>query len=244
MRQLSHFVAALACVGLVAIDVDCSLGNSLGYINSGPGNAVVGPIFTVVNAISCCSDTVVGLDLSVTTAFEGTSYCPSPDNSCPGSMLYGLSAPSLSTVPAANQEGDQTVDAGTICLLSDVNNSSFNYHHTAYDYRSPDLPLTGCPSCGGGGGLEATQPAGLMIERIHRYGDLRWSSFGPGVYSNYDVQLELYGDYQPTAELFDPQLNWPLQLTVAGPSGNPGNCPADVNGDGRVQHQRPDDRAG
>lgn len=52
----------------------------------------------------------------------------------------------------------------------------------------------------------------LMIERRHRYRDLsQQSSFGPGVFCNYDTKLTFHpqSDGSILIELFDPRENWP-----------------------------------
>ena len=63
-----------------------------------------------------------------------------------------------------------------------------NYHHIALDYDN-----------------------GVQLKRIHRYRENYYpSSFGPGVYSNFDIQLN--GNGTNTFQLFDPQVVMALQM--------------------------------
>ena len=80
-----------------------------------------------------------------------------------------------------------------------VDNSSFNYHHIAYDYRPAAMPSgsQGCSSCGGGGDVapDATKVMQLQIERRHRYRDQAYwqSSFGPGSTRTTTCSCALHG---------------------------------------------------
>ena len=74
-----------------------------------------------------------------------------------------------------------------------LNNAALWHTHVATDYAtSAKEGLFGCVSCGA-----ASRPAigalpGLTLGRIHNYAFTgEHSSFGPGVYSSYDVSLEL-----------------------------------------------------
>lgn len=95
---------------------------------------------------------------------------------------------------------------------------SLNYHHYALDYW-PGEPAGGCGSCAGGAALGGSELSKLFIQRRHRYRDMTApSSFGPGVFCNYDVSVQFepvvvmvqnppYGYVTSTAyrvEMFDP----------------------------------------
>lgn len=97
---------------------------------------------------------------------------------------------------------------------------SLNYHHYALDYW-PGEPTGGCSSCAAGPGLGGSQLSKLFIQRRHRYRDMTLpSSFGPGVFCNYDVSVQFqpqnvsYQNSQPPynmvtytgyrVEMFDP----------------------------------------
>ena len=73
-----------------------------------------------------------------------------------------------------------------------IDSQTLNYIHYAWDWPASN---------------------GLRIERIHRYRDMdRQSSFGPGVFSNFDAQLRLFdvgssGNPLPVVEVFDPLAN-------------------------------------
>lgn len=76
-----------------------------------------------------------------------------------------------------------------------INKTAGSHYHHAFDYRTL-LPSAqnqaGCAPCGAQTqGLPGSLP-GFEIKRIHQY---RWlsqrSSFGPGVFSSYDISLEL-----------------------------------------------------
>ncbi len=74
-----------------------------------------------------------------------------------------------------------------------IDQSAWSYYHFAWDYRAPSTGNgQGCSPCGGvSNALPGTLPP-FELKRIHQY---RWlsnrSSFGPGVFSGYDISLEL-----------------------------------------------------
>jgi hypothetical protein len=147
-------VVAVTCVVLGAVGAGRCLSESLGYINEAVKPAT-GPVFYSSDGLTCCDQTVLVLDCSIETLFN----TPRP-NQCDVSPLLAMP---YSTVSLKNQEGVGTLDIPSRGQ-SYIDNSSFNYHHLAYDYRLPGIP-SGCSSCGGGGALEATKLPKLTIER-------------------------------------------------------------------------------
>jgi YD repeat-containing protein len=80
--------------------------------------------------------------------------------------------------------------------------------HTAVDYQM-NGPDGECSSCGVTG---LVVEGGVRLDRIHRYADqLRQGAFGPGVFSNYDIRLSLWGDGSG-GEIWDPQHERPYRL--------------------------------
>jgi RHS repeat-associated protein len=125
--------------------------------------------------------------------------------------------------PAAGQTSDECPAVDLSCQGSLIENIGKNHHHTAWDYYVDPTPgKAGCSSCGGHApdASESTLLPTLGIKRTHNY---RFqyaitSSFGPGVYSNYDVSLGLYVTdaaqntgyirvYDVAEGLHDPQFN-------------------------------------
>ncbi len=95
-----------------------------------------------------------------------------------------------------------------------IDNYTMTHLHTAWDYTAPaPVAHSGCSSCGGGGPQNPLPQ--LAIQRIHRYRDLDvYSSFGPGIFSNYDSKLYIYElpDSAGTrVDIFDPQLVAPVR---------------------------------
>ena len=98
-----------------------------------------------------------------------------------------------------------------------VHNSRLSYIHDAVDIDTVGSGAAGCGSCGGGGSAVGGLTRALRIERIHRYLDqFRPGSFGPGVFSNLDVQLTLW-DNGAAGELWDPHADRPMRLTPSAP---------------------------
>jgi RHS repeat-associated protein len=258
MRQFRCWSVALA-VFVGAMD---TAGHCLGNPFTPPNT----PTLTLIDsaqATSICTTNTLSVNAS-TISLNNTLSATNTCNSCGACPISST----LYTIPASGTYIDQytltvtswigaaapppaakpTAPVDTVGL-SVLDNASFNYHHTAYDYRSAIMPSgsTGCSSCGGGAdGVKAAgaaQVMPLLVERRHRYRDqANWqSSFGPGVFSNFDMQLALYASnltsggtasaYAPTVELFDPHAAWPIRLTVPTSTGN---LPADANGDGTV----------
>lgn len=82
-----------------------------------------------------------------------------------------------------------------------VDDIQLDHFHEATDFAT-SIP-EGCTSCGGAAPTFGDMPR-LELRRVHRYRHFdRQGSFGPGVFSNYDVRLQiaLGGTW---AELFDP----------------------------------------
>ncbi|MBD3222239.1 hypothetical protein GF314_13460, partial [bacterium] len=81
----------------------------------------------------------------------------------------------------------------TTCNRSLINNVGFAHRHWAFDYRIESAP-SGCASCGGSSGGDARLPM-FALRRYHRMRSA-WilSSFGPGVFSEYDTKVWLDRD--------------------------------------------------
>lgn len=104
------------------------------------------------------------------------------------------------------------MSAGT----SMVHNSRLDHHHDAFDYMVKNSN-TLCEECGVSFPKINSLPQ-FYVKRIHRYRMQEFrGSFGPGVFSNFDIQLHLYGSNK--AEIFDPQKHFELDLEDAGGSG-------------------------
>ena len=151
-----------------------------------------------------------GSGSNITSVVHACSNLRSPDcKSCKKSS--GTPSPSKPGNSASCKTKTETSG------LSYIDDLALNYHHTAHDYRQASAP-GGCSSCGGGGAAGGTQLPRLEITRHHRYRDQTWqSSFGPGVYSNYDAKLAVYplgaiGSGQYEIDMFDPQAEWPVRM--------------------------------
>jgi len=105
------------------------------------------------------------------------------------------------------------VNLNTFTSPSFVENQTMNYHHIAVDYSAAGGSASGgCAPCGNAGSPNngANLPT-LEIGRRHRYRDMtEVSSFGPGVFLNYDTKLHFSST---TVEIFDPQLTLPRLLS-------------------------------
>jgi hypothetical protein len=103
-----------------------------------------------------------------------------------------------------------------IPIGSTVDNVRMSHQHDATDYLV-SMSQPSCSTCSAGFDGTGLLPS-LGIKRYHRYIDSDWhGSFGPGVFSNYDVMLNLFGPNQ--AELFDPQNNFALDFSDGNSSG-------------------------
>ena len=103
----------------------------------------------------------------------------------------------------------------TSCTGSSVDNLRFSFMQESIDYQTMVRPqVEGCASCGAvrGGGVGGLPE--LTIRRYHRPRETAvWSSFGPGVFSNFDTKIELITmglGNQPNVRLFDATTDTPL----------------------------------
>lgn len=98
-----------------------------------------------------------------------------------------------------------------------IQNSTFSFYHTALDFGFGTASDAGCSSCSSTGISGSGLPE-LEIVRRHRFRDqTEPSSFGPAVFSNYDIHLYLHhsGDgTTDTIDIFDPQDPSPRRLTL------------------------------
>lgn len=100
-------------------------------------------------------------------------------------------------------------------LTSRVENPQLSHIHTATDFQSAG-GASGCGPCGASAGAGGGITTELRIDRIHRYADFtRPGSFGPGVFSNLDIQLTLW-NHGEAGEIWDPSAASPIPLTRTG----------------------------
>ncbi|MBN8523819.1 MAG: RHS repeat-associated core domain-containing protein [Planctomycetes bacterium] len=100
-------------------------------------------------------------------------------------------------------------------LTSRVENPQLSHIHTATDFQSAG-GASGCGPCGASAGAGGGITTELRINRIHRYADFtRPGSFGPGVFSNLDIQLTLW-NHGEAGEIWDPSAASPIPLTRIG----------------------------
>lgn len=151
----------------------------------------------------------------------GSCPCDFSD-SAPGGTSGSISLGTSSSSGVGNGVPDHNT-----YTLSIVDNLSFNHIHQAWDYRIGGKPK-GCVSCGGETPTIPPQLMTLGLMRIHRYRDVsRESSFGPGVFCNFDTKLYLATLTNGTTvstviDLFDPQL-LNIQRFIDGPYPHPFN---------------------
>jgi RHS repeat-associated protein len=135
---------------------------------------------------------------------------------------YSDSAKPLASSPAdgpcLSDNCDDQVAAQKSPGASYVDNVRLGHRHSASDYAINSVDGMGCSSCGASGEVGGTLPS-LKIKRIHRYDNIDWhASFGPGVFSAYDLSLTLSAASN-TAELFDPSMDVELELDDSGNTG-------------------------
>lgn len=114
---------------------------------------------------------------------------------------------------------DSTVGPMSLVQTSFVDNIFANHHHYAVDYQV-GRPSGGCSTCGGSSLLD-DKLMNMYLERRHRYRETsRGGSFGPGVFSNFDIRLDVFRDNDVNViDLFDPTDLWPTRF-VDGVSGD------------------------
>ena len=198
-------------------------------------------------AVALLSASVWGADASGTvSAAQGRSLAStSPTTTCtnttnpkscstgstPTTCKDGTCPPRPEKPAAYNTGGDTPPDSTNICSSggSVIDNLSFNHLHIAVDYRTDPNPSTGdCSSCSGGSGMVGLAhslnlaPNARLI-RTHRYRDMLIdSSFGPGVFQNFDEKLYLTvtdtGEHQ--IDYFSPTILNTMRF-IDGPWVNP-----------------------
>ena len=98
--------------------------------------------------------------------------------------------PPVAPGPSINPEG-YTSYSGSI-----IDNLTLNHIHIAKDYVSAKASVVGSSGCGGCGSSSASDPTRLrylQIERRHRLRNQSiLGSFGPGVFMNQDIRLDVY----------------------------------------------------
>ena len=93
-----------------------------------------------------------------------------------------------------------------------IDNWSFNHIHQAWDWKL-GTQASGCATCGGGK-ASSPQVMSFGLRRSHRFRDITEpSSFGPGVFQNFDITLSLMRNGGANrARVFHPGLLGPLYL--------------------------------
>ncbi len=110
-----------------------------------------------------------------------------------------------------------------------IDNWSFNYVHSAQDYSGTAQSGTSasCQTCTGSTGATSGSKWGeLSIDRLHRFRDVgHISSFGPGVFSRFDIKLHLLDNIMDTTgtfpstkviDLIDPTTMYPGRFLETG----------------------------
>jgi YD repeat-containing protein len=123
-------------------------------------------------------------------------------------------------VPTAKPTPPPTCPSGSGAAStgSYIDNATLNYIHDAIDYQIDRASSKGCTSCGASGQAEPRLPT-LMLTRYHRYKDMDLhGSFGPGVFSSYDLMLNLDAT-SFLIEYFNPENPTPLDLTPGATTG-------------------------
>lgn len=139
---------------------------------------------------------------------------------------YTCIAKALSGVGSFAKEGPiepPCIDGPTSKAQSMVDNNRRQHIHDAIDFTANnDASLLGCQACGGSSGDSAAGLAEFQLARFHRYLDVdQRSSFGPGVFSNYDSSLQLSAASGTITriEWFDPLERVPFRFTAGGVAG-------------------------
>ena len=103
---------------------------------------------------------------------------------------------------------------------SRIDNVRQAHIHDAIDWAMGSAASNCAPCALGSSGGDGSSPPHLAVKRWHRYRDQAWrGSFGPGVFSNLDQQLRLYGNGATTdghIEWFAPDGDAPVWLKGAG----------------------------
>jgi len=121
------------------------------------------------------------------------------------------------SIPAEVTGASSSGSISNLDTTSILDNLTFNHIHIAADYRLGGG--SGCGSCGGGGTSNVLP--GLQLGRRHRFRNMtEGSSFGPGVFLNYDIRLTLSASGSTNKiQLFDPNDLYGRELTDGGSEG-------------------------
>jgi len=122
---------------------------------------------------------------------------------CPDQCSYSLAS--------SDNNGFTAYDSQGVFTIASSIDFKFNHIHVASDYNGKTA-LPGCNTCGGDSAHTDDLP-GLFINRFHRFRDItEQSSFGPGVFSNFDMSLILTPDgVGSKIRLFDPQYYYTIE---------------------------------
>lgn len=127
-------------------------------------------------------------------------------------------------VSALRKERVSAIPQGTVaCTGSSVDNLHWSHSQESVDYQTMVRPqMDGCSSCGVMGAGSTGGLPELEIRRYHRpKAAAMWSSFGPGVLSNFDTKIQLIAEgieAQPNVTLFEADRdNPPLTFLERSP---------------------------
>ena len=237
MRSL--VTRSLATVAFALLSATAWAADPSGSVSAAQGSSLVSTSTTTT-----CANTTNPKSCSTgstpTTVTDGD--CPKPENPTAysgggggsGSASSSSLGPIMGSVFYATgtpPNSDTPPDSDNICSAggSVIDNLSFNHLHIAVDYRTdPNPSAGGCSSCGTGSGMVGLAhtlnlaPNARLI-RTHRYRDmLTDSSFGPGVFQNFDEKLYLTvtdtGEHQ--IDYFSPTILNTMRF-IDGPWVNP-----------------------
>lgn len=174
-------VAAFAYVGSSEVWADTTEETHIRTDPSGDGTATV----TISKVVHTCANGATD------TKYKVVGVCKPCKSRNGGNEIW------TTTWPDANKAANNFS-----CNASVIDNETFTYSHDAEDYGHSSVGS--CVSCGGG---EAKSDlACVHLKRFHQTrASSSPSSFGPGVYSNFDTKLRFYaGDNANFVDVVDP----------------------------------------
>lgn len=122
-----------------------------------------------------------------------------------------IPCPPVPQIASADGSGSPVMSNTNSVGQSIIENFSFNYIHYAWDWQVVNHS-DGCVTCGV---IKQQHPVPtLELKRYHRFRDVHeQSSFGPGVFSNYDMNLQISADGVGSRIIFfDPEYFWRIQF--------------------------------
>ncbi len=115
---------------------------------------------------------------------------------------------------SASESDSNTItgyDVGGVIASQSMIDFKFNHIHFAFDYNSLTA-LSGCAPCGADSSSKQNHLPSLVLGRYHRFRDItEQSSFGPGIFSNYDMTLTISPEGAGNRiRFFDPQYYYTI----------------------------------